>query len=115
MTVENKGDSIKKADAELKVSCCKTISIFACVCGVLSLLLHINSYIYRIETDFVKINEFLDVELDKRISAYVSSLSDIRPVRLKRDAMVVSIKFMNLILIIIKSNIPTSMNYITKS
>lgn len=97
MTVENKSD-FKIIPKDLKTQCCRKISVFACVCGVFSLILHINSYVYsnldvdnrRIDNDFVKLNEYLDVEIDKRISAFVSSLRDVHSVRLKRDAMVVS-------------------------
>lgn len=98
MTFENKRDDVQKTLVHPKTICCRKISVFACACGVFSLILHINSYIYnslnednrRIETDFIKLNEFLNVEVDKRIDAYVSSLKEIHSVRLKRDAMVVS-------------------------
>ncbi|XP_050352585.1 uncharacterized protein LOC126774952 [Nymphalis io] len=92
MKIENKSDKYETTtDADIRVPCCKKLSMFACVCGVLSLLLHTYNYTssfldeikrnqrkVQVETDFLALN---DIDLD-RLNAFAT-----KPVRLKRDAM----------------------------
>ncbi|XP_072942798.1 uncharacterized protein [Epargyreus clarus] len=75
-------------------SCCRKLSVFACVCAVLSLFVHTYNYVGNVE-----LKEVLDKEarslmksvmqdhLEETIEAYLSKATEPTPRRLKRDAM----------------------------
>lgn len=75
-----------------EVSCCRRLSVFAAVCGVVSLLVHTYKYA-RCESVDERLSlegravEALRATLEERIDAYVLELSASH--RLKREAMLV--------------------------
>lgn len=96
----NKNNINKATDGVFREPCCRKLSVFASACGVLSLLLHAYNYTHtfmydvrrnghsiQVESDFVTINDPNDVKMDS-INAFGTNR-----VRLKRDAMLVSIFF----------------------
>lgn len=103
MKNENKNNINKATDRVFREPCCRKLSVFASVCGVLSLLLHTYNYTHsfmydvrrnghniQVESDFVTIEDPIDVKMDS-INAFGTNR-----VRLKRDAMLVSIFFYRL-------------------
>ncbi|CAH4032555.1 unnamed protein product [Pieris brassicae] len=60
-----------------------TLSIFACACGIISLLLHTYSYVWCGIN--INIKSLIDFELDERIRTYLSDVDETH--RFKRDAM----------------------------
>lgn len=88
--------------AATDVPCCKKITVFACVCGVFSLILHAYSYA---ELSAIKIHEDLHSRhinklIENRIQErFIELMSTTSPHRLKRDAMLVSINIYYIIIL----------------
>ncbi|VVC93098.1 unnamed protein product [Leptidea sinapis] len=78
----------RKVSVTEEYPCCKKLSLFACVCGVLSLLLHTYSYVESEGKNSIEtlMKRELDNELEEKIKSYLSELS-MDPRRSKRDAM----------------------------
>lgn len=84
-------------DLPTEKPCCFRISVIACVCAVLSLLVHTYNYVEK-ESGSDKLNgnardvleNILDDKLEEKIEAYLSAFTGTTSHRLKRDAMLVS-------------------------
>ncbi|XP_037873711.1 uncharacterized protein LOC101741742 [Bombyx mori] len=81
-------------DLPTEKPCCFRISVIACVCAVLSLLVHTYNYVEK-ESGSDKLNgnardvleNILDDKLEEKIEAYLSAFTGTTSHRLKRDAM----------------------------
>lgn len=84
-------------ECEIGNDCCRKLSVFACTCAVLSMLLSTYNYIER---DNVLNNELgvitknqlknvLEEEIELKIEAYFTRNRDTTSSRVRRDAMLV--------------------------
>lgn len=71
-------------------TCCRNLSVFACICAIISLLVHTYWF------------SNLDNRLDDKIKEYMTKMTGSTSHRLKREAMLVSL--VNLILTTIISS-----------
>ncbi|XP_026763186.2 uncharacterized protein LOC113521737 [Galleria mellonella] len=84
-------------DNGVDAPCCKHLSIFACVCAVISLIVHTYNYIeigdakanINIEARNV-VRNMLEDKLEERIESYFTELTGTTSSRLKREAMLKS-------------------------
>lgn len=84
------------SDAIVTNSCCQRLSILACVCAIVSLLINMYNYVERdglrdslnIEASNLMKN-ILDDRLEERIEAYFKEMTRSTSHRLKREALVV--------------------------
>lgn len=67
--------------------CCRRLSIFACVCAVLSLFVHTYN-VGRTDFDKDAVVSVLENDLERKIEAYLSAMGTHR---MKRDAMLVRV------------------------
>lgn len=99
MTALNKGSkrkiSIDNYIDTRDAVCCRRISYFACLCGVVSLLLQAYNYVDSVEINNVldiddsKVKSVIDMKLEEKIDAYLREVTGTSH-RHKRDAMLVS-------------------------
>lgn len=82
-------------DCSVEVSCCRKISVFACACAVLSLIVHTYNYVESgvDEEARLLVKNILDEKLEERIEAYLAEISGTTPRRAKREAMLVNMCF----------------------
>lgn len=75
-------------DCDVEILCCRKLSVFACACAVLSLLVHTYNYVENgAETSIIR--NVLDQKLKERIDEYLAEIGGTTPRRAKRDAMLV--------------------------
>lgn len=87
-------------DSTVTKSCCQRLSIIACVCAVVSLLVNIYNYVERdglkdslnIEASNLMQN-VLDDKLEERIEAYFKEVTRTTSLRVKREALLVRASF----------------------
>ncbi|CAG9564235.1 unnamed protein product [Danaus chrysippus] len=91
MTSDLIKDNKNRAElAATDVRCCKKITVFACVCGVFSLILHTYSYAELLaiksheDLHSRHINKLIENRIQER---FIELMSTTSPHRLKRDAM----------------------------
>lgn len=84
------------SDAIVTKSCGQRLSIFACVCAIVSLLVNMYNYVERdslrdsLNVDASNLmKNVLDDRLEERIEAYFKELTRTTSRRLKREALVV--------------------------
>lgn len=87
-------------DSIVTKSCCQRLSIFACVCAIVSLLVNVYNYVERdslkdslnIEASNLMQN-ILDYKLEKKIEVYFKEMTRTSSLRSKREALLVSASF----------------------
>lgn len=98
--------SIKRklsTDDHVSSHCCKRLSVFACLCAVVSLVIHAYNFV---ESDWDTeakraVEKVLEDELGAKLEEYLSVMKRTAPGRVKREAMLVRIKFLIRYLLII--------------
>ncbi|XP_034835298.1 uncharacterized protein [Maniola hyperantus] len=98
ITNSNKGSkrkvSIDNFIDSRDTQCCKRISYFACVCGVVSLLIQAYNYVDNVEINNIldmdnsAVKSVIDMKIEEKFEAYLLQVTGTTSHRLKRDAMV---------------------------
>lgn len=74
-------------------SCCQRLSVFACVCAIVSLLVNVYNYVERDSLKDIdasnSMQNIIDDKLEERIEAYFKELTRTTSLRLKREALLV--------------------------
>lgn len=80
-------------DSTVTKSCCQRLSIFACVCAIVSLLVNFYNYTERDTFKFIEgsnlMHNILDDKVKQRIEAYFKEMTRTTSLRLKREALLV--------------------------
>lgn len=82
------------ADSRVTKSCCQRLSIFACVCAIVSLLVNFYNFTEKDSFKFIEasnlMQNILDDKVEERIEAYFKEMTRTTSLRLKREALLVS-------------------------
>lgn len=90
-----KNSSKKKVSSDSEPLCCRKLSVFACTCAIVSLLVHTYNYVENDEINFdiearKLMKNVLEERIEEKIESYLMEISGSTSHRLKREAMLVS-------------------------
>ena len=77
-------------DSVIIKQCCTKLSVFACVCAIVSLLVNAYSYFDRKHVDDIhNFKNILEDRIEEKLAMYLNEMTGTSSQRLKREAMLV--------------------------